>query len=167
MIPSSHVLRISRQYGAPDRGPSRGEGERGDAQDTRRTHHSNSHHGSGRLAGICSSRPPGELFRIRAEPCRSGAYWLQSFYGGADNPVLSGGCGEMVNGVYMMVPPIDSGVTVDCSVPVGVPIVLSHAGYTAWYPDDGNTDQEIEDAASAFFGAPAERSDHRRETGPR
>lgn len=80
--------------------------------------------------------------------------WSQWFYGTPDNPVLSGGCGEMVGKVFMMVPPIESGVQVDCSIPKGVPVVFSHAGYTAWVPDDGDTGAELEQAAADFFGDP-------------
>jgi hypothetical protein len=56
-----------------------------------------------------------------------------------------------------MAPPTDTDVSYDCAVPPGVPIVLSHAAYTAWAPDDGNTDQELEATAAERFGDPPGR----------
>ena len=79
---------------------------------------------------------------------------MQWFYGDADNPLLSGECGEVVGHVFMMVPPTDAGLAYDCVVPKGIPIVFSHAGYMAWIPVDGNTDEELETTAAELFGDP-------------
>lgn len=80
--------------------------------------------------------------------------WSQWFYGTPDNPVLSRGRDEMVGKVFMVTPPIESGVQVDCSIPKGVPVVFSHAGYTAWVSDDGDTGEELKQVAANFFGDP-------------
>jgi hypothetical protein len=78
----------------------------------------------------------------------------QWFLGDASNPLfaaLEGDCGELMDGVFFMAAPIDVGVELECDVPVGTPIVLSHAGWFSTEGIDGNTDQELEDAAIAGF----------------
>jgi hypothetical protein len=63
----------------------------------------------------------------------------QWFLGDASNPLvaaLGGDCGEVMNGVFFMAAPIDVGVELDCDVPTGTPIVLSHAG---WFVTEGST----------------------------
>jgi hypothetical protein len=78
----------------------------------------------------------------------------QWFLGDASNPLfaaLEGDCGELINGVFFMAAPIDVGVELECDVPVGTPIVLSHAGWFSTEGIDGDTDQELEDAAIAGF----------------
>jgi len=77
----------------------------------------------------------------------------QWFLGDASNPLfaaLDGDCGKVMDGVFFMAAPIDVGVELDCDVPVGTAIVLSHAGFFA-SEDAGQTDQELEDAAAAGF----------------
>jgi hypothetical protein len=78
----------------------------------------------------------------------------QWFLGDASNPLLAGldgDCGEVMDGVFFMTAPIDVGVEMDCIVPVGTPIVLSHAGFFATEGIDGDTDQELESVAGAGF----------------
>jgi hypothetical protein len=78
----------------------------------------------------------------------------QFFLGDASNPLfaaLEGDCGEVRDGVFFMAAPIDVGVELDCDVPVGTPIVLSHAGFFASEDATLDTDQELEDAAAAGF----------------
>jgi hypothetical protein len=78
----------------------------------------------------------------------------QWFLGDASNPLfaaLEGDCGELMDGVFFMAAPIDIGVELECDVPVGTPIVLSHAGWFSTEGIDGDTDQELEDAAIAGF----------------
>jgi hypothetical protein len=78
----------------------------------------------------------------------------QWFLGDASNPLfaaLEGDCGELMNGVFFMAAPIDVGVQLDCDVPGGTPIVISHAGFFATRGVDGETDQELEDAVIAGF----------------
>jgi hypothetical protein len=78
----------------------------------------------------------------------------QWFLGDASNPLfaaLEGDCGELMDGVFFMAAPIDVGVELECDVPVGTPIVLSHAGWFSTEGIDGDTDQELEDAAIAGF----------------
>ncbi len=80
----------------------------------------------------------------------------QWFLGDASNPLfaaLEGDCGELMDGVFFMAAPIDLGVELDCDVPAGTPIVLSHAGYFATQGIDGDTDQELEAAAATGFTA--------------
>ena len=84
--------------------------------------------------------------------------WLQMvgqwFLGDSSNPLfagLEGDCGELMNGVFFMVAPIDVGEEFNCSVPTGRPIVLSHAGFFASVPIDGQTDQDLLDAVDAGF----------------
>jgi len=78
----------------------------------------------------------------------------QWFLGDASNPLfgaLGGDCGEVMNGVFFMAAPIDVGVQLDCDVPTGTPIVLSHAGWFSTEGIDGETDAELEAAAIAGF----------------
>jgi hypothetical protein len=78
----------------------------------------------------------------------------QWFLGDASNPLigaLEGDCGELMDGVFFMAAPIDLGVELDCDVPVGTPIVLSHAGWFSTEGIDGETDEELEAAAIAGF----------------
>jgi hypothetical protein len=78
----------------------------------------------------------------------------QWFLGDASNPLfaaLEGDCGELMDGVFFMAAPIDVGVELECDVPVGTPIVLSHAGWFSTEGIDGDTDQELEEAAIAGF----------------
>jgi hypothetical protein len=78
----------------------------------------------------------------------------QWFLGDASNPLfgaLGGDCGEVMNGAFFMAAPIDVGVELDCDVPTGTPIVLSHAGWFSTEGIDGETDAELEAAAVAGF----------------
>ncbi len=78
----------------------------------------------------------------------------QWFLGDASNPLfaaLDGDCGEVMDGVFFMAAPIDVGVELDCDVPVGTAIVLSHAGWFSTEGIDGETDAELEAAAIAGF----------------
>jgi hypothetical protein len=78
----------------------------------------------------------------------------QWFLGDASNPLfgaLGGDCGEVMNGAFFMAAPIDVGVELDCDVPTGTPIVLSHAGWFSTEGIDGETDAELEAAAIAGF----------------
>jgi hypothetical protein len=74
--------------------------------------------------------------------------------GDASNPLiagLGGDCGELMNGVFFMTSPIDVGVEFDCDVPIGAPIVFSHAGYFATIGIDGETDAELQAVVEAGF----------------
>jgi hypothetical protein len=78
----------------------------------------------------------------------------QWFLGDASNPLfaaLGGDCGELMDGVFFMAAPIDVGVELECDVPAGTPIVLSHAGWFSTEGIDGDTDEEREAAAIAGF----------------
>ena len=78
----------------------------------------------------------------------------QWFLGDASNPLfgaLEGDCGEVMDGVFFMAAPIDVGVELECDVPAGTPIVLSHAGFFTTEGIEGDTDQELVDAALAGF----------------
>jgi hypothetical protein len=79
----------------------------------------------------------------------------QWFLGDASNPLFAGlfdgDCGEVMNGVFFMAAPIDVGVELDCDVPTGTPIVLSHAGWFVTEGIDGETDAELGAAAVAGF----------------
>jgi hypothetical protein len=81
---------------------------------------------------------------------------LSQFYiGDASNPLVAGqidgDCGEMLDGVFFMAAPIDVGVEFECHVPLGTPIILSHAGWFSTEGIDGTTDEELEAAAVAGF----------------
>jgi hypothetical protein len=74
--------------------------------------------------------------------------------GDSSNPLLAGlegDCGEMMRGAFFMTPPIDVGLEFECNVPTGRPIVLSHAGWFSTFGIDGETDEELQDAAEAGF----------------
>jgi hypothetical protein len=78
----------------------------------------------------------------------------QWFLGDASNPLfgaLDGDCGEVMDGVFFMAAPIDVGVELECDVPVGTAIVLSHAGWFSTEGIDGETDAELEAAAIGGF----------------
>jgi hypothetical protein len=78
----------------------------------------------------------------------------QWFLGDASNPLigaLGGDCGELMDGVFFMAAPIDLNVELECEVPRGTWIVLSHAGWFTTEGIDGDTDEELEDAAVAGF----------------
>jgi hypothetical protein len=84
--------------------------------------------------------------------------WLrmvgQWFLGDASNPLfagLEGDCGQMIDGVFFMVAPISLDQEFQCNVPAGTPIVLSHAGWFSTEGIDGDTDEELEQAADAGF----------------
>ena len=88
--------------------------------------------------------------------------WSQWAFGDASNPLIAslsdGDCGDLIGGVFYLAAPIDAGLTFDCDVPVGTPIVLTHAGFFTTIGVDGTTDAEIEAAAIAAF-APDPGSD--------
>jgi hypothetical protein len=84
--------------------------------------------------------------------------WLQMvgqwFLGDASNPLfagLNGECGQTIDGVFFMVAPISLDQQFQCEVPVGTPIVLSHAAWFSTEGIDGNTDAELQQAADAGF----------------
>ena len=80
--------------------------------------------------------------------------WSQWALGDASNPLfaglLDGDCGDLIDGMFYMTAPIDLGVELDCNVPAGVPILVSHAGFFV-FADPGQTDAQIEDMADAGF----------------
>jgi hypothetical protein len=90
---------------------------------------------------------------------RSRAAWGQEWgrwaLGDSSDPLIAslteGHCGDLVDGAFFMVPPIDVGVEVDCDVPLGTPIVFSHAAFFGWIPADGDTDEEIIASANVGF----------------
>jgi hypothetical protein len=111
------------------------------------------------LIGGVAPAQAGPALPFQAHP-RGHSYseWMQlvgQFYlGDASNPLiagLGGDCGQLIDGVFMMVGPIDVGVEFDCEVPVGTPIVLSHAGFFTTEGIDGDTDAELLAAAEAGF----------------
>jgi hypothetical protein len=84
--------------------------------------------------------------------------WLrmvgQFYLGDATNPLfggLAGDCGELIDGTFFLAAPIDLGVVLDCDVPTGTPVVVSHAGWFTTEGIDGDTDAELEAAAVAGF----------------
>jgi hypothetical protein len=112
----------------------------------------------GLVAGA-SSAAAGPVLPYNSHPRgHSYASWTrmvgQWFLGDASNPLfgaLAGDCGEVMNGVFFMAAPIDVGVELDCDVPTGTPIVLSHAGWFSTEGIDGETDAQLEAAAIAGF----------------
>jgi hypothetical protein len=78
----------------------------------------------------------------------------QFFLGDASNPLiagLGGDCGELRDGVFMMVGPIELNAEFDCDVPAGTWIVFSPAGFFATDGVDADTDAELEAIARAGF----------------
>jgi hypothetical protein len=111
------------------------------------------------LLGGLAPAQAGPVAPFQAHP-RGHPYqeWLRlvgRFYlGDASNPLiagLSGDCGKMIDGVFFMAAPIDVGVELQCEVPVGTPVVLSHAGFFATEGIDGDTDDELLAVAEAGF----------------
>ena len=81
--------------------------------------------------------------------------WSQWALGDASNPLfaglLEGDCGEQMGRVFFMTAPIDLGVELDCDVPAGSWILVSHAGFFGTEGIDGETDAELEEAADSGF----------------
>jgi hypothetical protein len=78
----------------------------------------------------------------------------QFYLGDASNPLfggLNGDCGGVIDGTFFMAAPIVLGVELDCDVPTGTPIVVSHAGFFTTEGIDGDTDAELVAAAIAGF----------------
>lgn len=89
---------------------------------------------------------------------RSYADWTkvvgQFFLGDASNPLiagLNGDCGQLRDGVFLMVGPITTDAEFDCNVPTGTWIVFSPAGFFSTEGIDGDTDAALEAAARAGF----------------
>jgi hypothetical protein len=111
------------------------------------------------LIGGLAPAQAGPVVPYQAHP-RGHSYqeWMQLvgqfFLGDASNPLiagLDGDCGELIDGVFFMAAPIDTGVEFECEVPVGTPIVLSHAGFFTTEGIEGDTDAELLAAAEAGF----------------
>jgi hypothetical protein len=111
------------------------------------------------LMGAMVPAQAGPVLPFQAHP-RGHSYqeWMrvvgQFFLGDASNPLiagLEGDCGELIDGVFVMAGPIDVGVQFDCDVPVGTPILLSHAGFFATEGIDGDTDAELAAVVEAGF----------------
>lgn len=111
------------------------------------------------LIGALAPAQAGPAVPFQAHP-RGHSYqeWMrlvgQFFLGDASNPLiagLDGDCGELIDGVFFMAAPIDVGVEFECEVPVGTPIVLSHAGFFTTEGIDGDTDADLLAAAEAGF----------------
>src|SRR3954469_24186803 len=109
--------------------------------------------------GATAPAQAGAVLPFQAHP-RGHSYqeWMQVvgqfFLGDASNPLiagLEGDCGQLIDGVFVMAGPIDVGVEFDCDVPVGTPILLSHAGFFATEGIDGDTDAELAAAVEAGF----------------
>jgi hypothetical protein len=82
-----------------------------------------------------------------------GRDWAQWVLGDASNPLiagLDGDCGDLVDGVFFMTAPIALDVELDCDVPVGTAIVVSHAGFFT-FPTAGETDEQLEQGAADGF----------------
>jgi hypothetical protein len=95
-----------------------------------------------------TARPHGQTYEEWAR--RIGQFYL----GDASNPLiagLDGECGQLIDGVFFMAAPIDVGVEFDCEIPVGTPIVLSHAGFFTFEDAVLDTDEELIAAADAGF----------------
>lgn len=94
---------------------------------------------------------------------RSYAAWAQTWgrwaFGDASNPLIAsletGDCGDVVGDVFLMVAPIAEGVELECHVPVGTPIVVTHAGTFGWSPDDGEDDASLEATVRGNFALDA------------
>jgi hypothetical protein len=111
------------------------------------------------LIGALAPAQAGPAVPFQAHP-RGHSYqeWMrlvgQFFLGDASNPLiagLDGDCGDLIDGVFFMAAPIDVGVEFECEVPVGTPIVLSHAGFFTTEGIDGDTDADLLAAAEAGF----------------
>jgi hypothetical protein len=112
--------------------------------------------------GIITAAPPAHAGSVLPYGSHPGGHtypaWAemvgQWFLGDSSNPLfaaLEGDCGELRDGVFFMAAPIDVNVELDCEVPAGTWIVLSHAGWFSTEGIDGDTDQELEAAAIAGF----------------
>jgi hypothetical protein len=88
---------------------------------------------------------------------RSYQQWMRSYgrwlLGDPANPLVAGtegDCGGIKRGVFFLAAPIDVGMTFECTIPKGTPILLSHAGQFA-FADAGQTDAELQAIAKDAF----------------
>ena len=111
------------------------------------------------LIGVGAPAQAGPALPSAAHP-RGDTYqeWMQLvgqfFLGDASNPLiagLEGECGQLIDGVFFLVAPIDVGLEFQCEIPVGTPIVLSHGGFFATEGIEGDTDEELLAAAEAGY----------------
>ena len=104
--------------------------------------------GKRRSALPSNARPRGHTYQEWAR--RIGQFYL----GDASNPLiagLGGDCGQLIDGVFFLAAPIDVGVEFDCEIPVGTPIVVSHAGFFTFEDAELDTDEELIAAADEGF----------------
>jgi hypothetical protein len=72
----------------------------------------------------------------------------------SSNPLIAGpggDCGQLRDGVFMFIGPIDVNAEFDCDVPTGTWIVLSHTGFFGTEGIDGDTDAELEAPVAKGF----------------
>ena len=70
--------------------------------------------------------------------------YLSWLLGSDSNPIFSGSCGEIVNGIFFLNVAASPGSTdYNCTIPVGVPVLASPGLAAVWPPSDGNTDAEL------------------------
>lgn len=94
--------------------------------------------------------------RVMGHSYRSWAQvWGQWAFADGSNPLIAsleeGDCGDVVRGVYLMAAPIAEGVELECHVPLGTPIVLTHAGTFGWIPVDAPDDASLEEIVAGWF----------------
>jgi hypothetical protein len=61
----------------------------------------------------------------------------------ATNPLFTGACGEVVDGVYFAPVAVSDDTRVECDVPVGAPILLAPSGGFSEIPTWGATDEAV------------------------
>jgi len=61
-------------------------------------------------------------------------------FGSSTNPILSGVCGEKIDGVFFLNVAIEPGFEVDCAIPAGTPLLASPGGGFEWV---GATDEDL------------------------
>jgi hypothetical protein len=76
------------------------------------------------------------------------ASWQRSYMswvlGSADSPVVAGGCGAVVDGVFFLAPAAVPGTTeVECEVPTGMPILVLAGVAFSEIPTWGDTDAAV------------------------
>ena len=85
------------------------------------------------LVSLVAASGPGASASGYSPFDRTRVEWLQRYtqwlFGDPESSLLTGTCGEVVDGVFFLVPPSKPNKvqTIPCVVPAGMPIVLSHA----------------------------------------
>jgi hypothetical protein len=58
--------------------------------------------------------------------------WIAWAFGSSTNPLMTGTCGELIDGYFFLTAAGEPGSEVDCEVPAGVPLLATPGGSVSW-----------------------------------